>query len=480
MNLVEVASLLQLSRERARLAIDEGIATSDGVLVRLPAVMLETGSDVSESDLDAFIRTFEEHEPGRHPPVAVRRELLIEVGYKCAVCRGDAPLEFHHIVDWAAIRHHDPQHMFAACANCHTKITRYGQPDLVAQKEIKRRLWNEEASRPRPPIPASTTRARSAVPADPIRVALSVLGGDVLRAISYAEPGSGAQRITAVRRTSAKDFDVRVHLLEAVGPTYRCVWSSSQDLFSFTDSRILEAADIDQDGVCEVLFTDHMYGTHQRSYFLFIYFPRQQRLFSISEHSNPSWFPEAPTPSLVLEPEPPPELREAIVDAATARGFLRLVDEDLDRPESAMRRWFRDNGHAPTGVIVTHDYEGPPIWGPEANSMVVVGEVAWCAHFKGPLVRYDRRADRHYVAYAPADRYSCPTALAWDGESIWFGIHVEAGVGRFHEASKTLQRFERVGHLVLPQVRELSYDERERQLVLNGGIKISVDDLLPR
>ena len=480
MNLAEVASLLQLSRERARLAIDDGITTSAGVLVRLPAVMLETGPDVTESDLDAFIRTFEEHEPGRHPPVAVRRALLIEAGYKCAICRGDAPLEFHHIVEWAKIKHHDPQQMFAVCANCHAKISRYGQPDLVAQKEIKRRLHRDDSSRPRASTPPSPPSTSTGAPADPMRIALSVLGGDVMRAISYSEPGSGARRIAAVRRASAKDFDVRVHLLEAVGPTYRCVWSSDDDLFSFTDNRILEAADIDRDGVCELLFTDHMYGTHQSSKFLFIYFPRQQRVFSVSEHSDPSWYPAAPTPNLVLEPEPPPELRDAIIDAATSRGFLRLVEEDPDQPEGAMRRWFRDNGHIPAGVITVHEYEGPPAWGTEAESMIVVGDVAWCAHFKGPLVRYDRRGDRHYIAYAPADRYSCATALAWDGESVWFGIHTEPGLGRFHEPSKTLQRVERVGSLVLPQVHELTYDAATRRLVLNGEIKVRLDDLLAR
>lgn len=303
-----------------------------------------------------------------------------------------------------------------------------------------------------------------------------------MRAIEYAEPGTGALRVAAVRRTSAKDLDVRVHLLEAVGATYRCIWSSSDDLFSFSDARLLEAEDIDHDGVCELIFSDSMYGTHQRSNFLYIYFPGRKQLFLLSEHSNPSWFPEPPTPSLVFEPEPPGEVREAIIAAATARGFLRFVEEDLDHPESAMRRWFRDNGHAPSGTIVVHEYDGLPAWGPNATCILVVGDAVWYAFFKGPLVHYDRRRDRHYVAYAPADRYNWAKSPVWDGASLWFAIHIEAGLGRFHEASKILQRIEQVGDLVLPEVGELTFDDDERRLIINGSIKINPDDvpLYPR
>jgi len=100
----EVASLLRLSREVAKMAIDAGIATIAGELVQLRAVMLPTGPDVTEADLDAFIKCVELDEPGRHPPVAIRRELSIESGYRCAVCKGAAPLEFHHIPGWAAIK----------------------------------------------------------------------------------------------------------------------------------------------------------------------------------------------------------------------------------------------------------------------------------------------------------------------------------------------------------------------------------------
>lgn len=146
MNLKEVASLLGVSREIARTYIKEGLTTLSGDLIHLQGVELPDGPDVSEDDLNAFIRCLEKSEPGRHPPVSVRRELLIDAGYKCSICRERAPLEFHHIVDWAKLKHHDPQHMLAVCANCHAGITRHGQPDFTSQKEVKRRQQEQRVA----------------------------------------------------------------------------------------------------------------------------------------------------------------------------------------------------------------------------------------------------------------------------------------------------------------------------------------------
>ncbi|WP_437597529.1 HNH endonuclease [Sorangium sp. So ce590] len=141
MNVNEVASILGVSKEQAILAIEEGVETPrTRTRVRLPAVELPHGFDIAQEHLEAFIATFEQEEPGRHPPIGVRRALLLESGYKCAVCLDSAPLEFHHILEWAKLQHHDPEHMLTVCANCHSKITRYSSPDVVAQKQIKGKL----------------------------------------------------------------------------------------------------------------------------------------------------------------------------------------------------------------------------------------------------------------------------------------------------------------------------------------------------
>lgn len=147
MNIQEVAGLLGCSREIVATIIEDGLQTpASKRLVRLAAAKLQSGYDVTNEDLDAYLAAFEVEEPGRHPPVAVRRKLLIESGYKCAVCIQDAPIEFHHMVEFSVVKHHDPQMMLAVCAGCHAKITRFGIPDATAQKEIKRRLQERSAA----------------------------------------------------------------------------------------------------------------------------------------------------------------------------------------------------------------------------------------------------------------------------------------------------------------------------------------------
>jgi hypothetical protein len=55
---------------------------------------------------------------GRIPPAKIKRELRQEVNFGCAVC-GAPLLEYHHIVPYSEIEHHDPDHMIALCPNHH-------------------------------------------------------------------------------------------------------------------------------------------------------------------------------------------------------------------------------------------------------------------------------------------------------------------------------------------------------------------------
>jgi len=54
----------------------------------------------------------------RIPPAEVKRELRQEVNFGCAVC-GAPLLEYHHIIPYSEIEHHDPDHMIALCPNHH-------------------------------------------------------------------------------------------------------------------------------------------------------------------------------------------------------------------------------------------------------------------------------------------------------------------------------------------------------------------------
>lgn len=124
-------------------AIKDGVKLpkSDTTL-RLSAQQSADGWDVSDEQLQAFIDAFEAEQPGRHPPVRVRRELRTEARHRCGICRSNLPLQFHHILEWSELGHHDPHHMLAICGGCHDKI-RVGQIDRVEQRIYKRKLEDE-------------------------------------------------------------------------------------------------------------------------------------------------------------------------------------------------------------------------------------------------------------------------------------------------------------------------------------------------
>ena len=144
MNSKEAALLLESSRDRVRILIEEGIDL-DGESVHLRGERSGSDYEISEQALNEFIKKMEKAQPGRYPPLHVRRQLLIESGYKCSVCRSDAPLQFHHMLEWSNLRNHDQRHMLAICGTCHDKITRTGQIDLEAQRMIKDRLPGNRA-----------------------------------------------------------------------------------------------------------------------------------------------------------------------------------------------------------------------------------------------------------------------------------------------------------------------------------------------
>ena len=118
MDLNDAMGLLQMRRQEILDAINTGVKLpSSGTLVKLTATLLNTKGrekqyDITETALDEFIARFEAEQPGRHPPTSVRRTLLVETRHKCAICRLEAPrFEFHHIIEFSRLKHHDPQHM---------------------------------------------------------------------------------------------------------------------------------------------------------------------------------------------------------------------------------------------------------------------------------------------------------------------------------------------------------------------------------
>ena len=150
MDVKEAAALLTVAPSTVKRAIKEGIALpKSGDLRQLEADNGPDNYEISDAQLQEYIDAFEGEEPGRHPPVAVRRELRVEAQHKCGVCRADLPLYFHHIVPWGKLKHHDPQHMLAVCGGCHSKIE-VGQIDRVEQLRYKVKRQDEREAREHP------------------------------------------------------------------------------------------------------------------------------------------------------------------------------------------------------------------------------------------------------------------------------------------------------------------------------------------
>ena len=64
---------------------------------------------------------------------------------RCAICWESHPLQYHHMVEWAKLPHHDLRHMIAICGSCHTKCTK-GTIDHKSQVIYKAKLLAPETN----------------------------------------------------------------------------------------------------------------------------------------------------------------------------------------------------------------------------------------------------------------------------------------------------------------------------------------------
>ena len=147
MNVKEAAALLTAAPDYVRTAIEKGIELPKSAkLEKLKASQRPDGYEITDEHFDDFVYAFELANPGRNPPLAVRRDLRLEALHKCGICRQDLPLFFHHIIPWRKLTHHDPHCMLAVCGACHSKIET-GQIDRPEQWKYKMRLQDAHEAR---------------------------------------------------------------------------------------------------------------------------------------------------------------------------------------------------------------------------------------------------------------------------------------------------------------------------------------------
>jgi hypothetical protein len=139
MNINEAAQLLCLPRDQVVTAINTGITLGSSDPAKLIALTIGNEYDILEEDLDCFITQLHENEPKRQIPTKIRRTLLVEATHRCAICSGTSSLDFHHIIEYSQINHHDPIHMIVLCANCHRRCT-IGEIDQKAVYEYKKAI----------------------------------------------------------------------------------------------------------------------------------------------------------------------------------------------------------------------------------------------------------------------------------------------------------------------------------------------------
>lgn len=140
MDVREAASLLGWKHEDVKSAIEAGVELPKSKhRIMLSATKVGNTYDIDDTSLDEFIGAFEAVEPGRHPPVPVRRLLLTEANHKCAICKSSDPLQFHHILEFHKLKHHDSKHMLAVCGSCHSRIHN-GTIDTKSLRIYKGRL----------------------------------------------------------------------------------------------------------------------------------------------------------------------------------------------------------------------------------------------------------------------------------------------------------------------------------------------------
>jgi hypothetical protein len=71
-------------------------------------------------------------------PAELERNLMIEAGYRCAVCKTPEPLQIDHIIEWSKVHKHEFVNMIVLCANCHARKKNTSDPRHINQASLQR------------------------------------------------------------------------------------------------------------------------------------------------------------------------------------------------------------------------------------------------------------------------------------------------------------------------------------------------------
>jgi hypothetical protein len=316
-------------------------------------------------------------------------------------------------------------------------------------------------------------------PFDQIRaqqIAFSVLAGDIMEAASFRNIDSPRIFIACVRRSSEIDSDPLVYVLEQVGDAFKVAFRS--DRLWFFQPSTLEVCDANNDGYHEVVFEDAASGSGAGMRRLMVYSSRLARLFTITESREWQNRSGPISPEIEIQPAGDREMLQEFESVARKRGYLqpqRFVD--FDQPEFAVQRWHKENGTKQSGAVRIHYYQGQPECGATVVAKLRTATIHWVSFFKGPVYGYERLKDRHFIAYSSAWSYNWATCFAFDGKTLWFGLHMRDGLMSYSLDDSCLNSYEVFDGASLPRIDQLElYDG---SLILNGSLRIPVRSLTP-
>jgi type I restriction enzyme, R subunit len=142
-------------------------------------------------------------------PIEIRREVLFEARYRCAVCCDPTPLEQAHIRPWSKSHEHSVANLIALCANCHQRADneKWGEPVLQRFKKEPCAL----AAYAMPPIGPYQKALVDLIVA---RSPEDMTDGERLRLVSMIAAYAGVQisQLAIVSVTAANSSRVRLEL----------------------------------------------------------------------------------------------------------------------------------------------------------------------------------------------------------------------------------------------------------------------------
>jgi hypothetical protein len=270
------------------------------------------------------------------------------------------------------------------------------------------------------------------------KVAFSIIGGNIVKAIAYKNIDSKHIFITGIRSESKSGYEKKVFLLEQIGKTYRKIWESDDLGYLADTDDVIEIADIENNGINELIIKTESWGTGFGTRELKVFSSASNKVSTITENYTYCIASAPLAPEIEIETDEEKGFKEKLEKFALEKGFLDAnFVVDLDDPNFAEQKWHIENGDDEYDNKILnlffYDYTDEELVD-NSNSLVSelnTKDILWRGYFKGPLIGYLKSTKKWFVVYSPNDRYCWVENLIALGNCIWFSPRFEKGFFAF-------------------------------------------------